>query len=181
MVRSGAATEPEVRRLLLESGEFREGDVPSENTLRDMVKETLGRLPVGYEYWAAPWSFADEGEAADAALMLSMLTEMIDDSAGSYPRISRGLARWMVRVRRAAAPGLPAGNISHFATLYLRREWTGESTDDLDAFLAFAPWRSERATWVYQQACKQKKVRPLIGLMGLHPSAWPGAEKEKAE
>ncbi len=151
--------------------------------VRTLVNEQRVRLlaPDGkYESDRAPWSLADTN-SADAALMLSMITEMVDDSAGSYPRISRGLARWMIRLRKAVGGVvrkandelLPAGNIAYFATLYLRREWFGEGADDLDAFLAYAPWRSKRATWVYQEACKRKAVRPLIGLMGLHPSAWP--------
>jgi hypothetical protein len=126
-----------------------------------------------------PWSWAD-ADGPDAVLMLSMFTEMIDDSAGSYPRISRDLAHWMIRIRRAAEPSLPAGNVAYFATLYLRRQRSGEPTDDLDAFLAFAPWRSAQATRVYQLACKRKAVRPLTGMMGLHPSAGQPASPELA-
>ncbi len=156
----------------------------SVKTVWDRVRKARALQPPPdgeYEHLAEPWSLADASDPADVALMVSMITEMVDESAGSYPRISRGLARWMIRLRRVIGPSLPAGNVSYFATLYLRREWADEPTDDLDAFLAFAPWRSERATWVYLEACKKKKVTPLIGTIGLHPGSYSSDKQEATE
>ena len=182
--RRGAAALPEVQRLVFEevqSGnrsatEIREkliervdsaANVPHVKTIRDMIRELS---VVGFE----PWALAD-ADADDAAILMPMVTEMIDESAGGYPQISKHLAEWMVHIARAA-PLTPPAVVRYLANLYLRRQSFTEPTDDLDAFLAFAPWRSEKATWVYLIACRKKNIRLLPSLMGLHQAAYPGGK-----
>jgi hypothetical protein len=180
--RRGYATHPAIQAAVtgaVEAGEFSAAKlhreltaelenvpIPVVRTLHDMIKEA--REEIGMSIFQ-PWSVGVFGDGHDDELMLMMMTEMIDDSAGRYPRISKGLAKWMIRLKRAAARDVSAGLISYLATLYLRRERVQEPTGDLDAFLAYAPWRSARATTVYLWACDRNEIQRLPGLMGLHP------------
>ena len=151
-VEDGMDSAPEVRAALIER--FGVGNVPSERTVRDMINEA--KL-IEFE----PWSLADV-RPEDAAILVPMLTELVDKS-GMVAPISKGRAKWMVLLRRAA-PGMPATLTAYLAMMYLGRTAFAEPTADLDGFLAAGPWRSKQATATYLRACAEEKIRPLGGV-----------------
>jgi len=71
---------------------------------------------------------------------------MIRTTASGITRISCENAARVVRLRRAA-PDLPLFTIWILAVEYQERDRAKESTTDLDALLALAPWRSELEEW----------------------------------
>lgn len=79
--------------------------------------------------------------------MLPVLAEVIARSEGRVATISRDLARWIARVRRAA-PDLPLWEAYEIANEY-RRASAGAADAlplaALDAYLAFKPWQAEGA------------------------------------
>lgn len=104
--------------------------------------------------YAAPdtsgvWSLAD-AEPEDARLVLEVYAEVVARTAGRA-WITRALADWIVRVRRAA-PSLPPYNVYVVAREY-RRAAAKQDTKHiraLDAFLAFHPWESGESADRYE-------------------------------
>lgn len=88
----------------------------------------------------APWQLA-EANGEDAALVLPVLAALIEASEGRLKVISNAKAEWIVRLR-LVADDLPPWAIYELAHTYMLRRERHDTTDDLDAFLAFAPWRT---------------------------------------
>ena len=133
--------------------EFGEGCV-SLSLLKAIVKE-VPRDPT------APWSLY-LAEPEEAALVLPVLQAVITRSAGEHV-LTIGEAGWVARVRRAA-PDLPPYAAFELARWYYRRSEIGHPvSDDMDALLAYAPWRSPEAWKRYQDALEAQWI-PVVGL-----------------
>ena len=95
------------------------------------------------------WSVTDS-EPEDAALLLPVVAALISKSAGRV-RLTVDAAAWVLHVRRLAAD-LPPYAAWQIATFYQGRHGAGLATTDVDALLAFAPWRGPVAWVRYKDA-----------------------------
>lgn len=123
---------PAVRAFLRK--QFGKTRTPDLRTIQRWVKKFTPQDPSG------PWQLA-EATGEDAALVLPVLAELIEASGGRLNIISNAKAEWIVRLRHVA-DDLPPWTIYELAHVYMLRRERQDSTDDLDAFLAFAPWRT---------------------------------------
>ena len=143
------------RKLELEasSGEagFGLNDVPSRRTIHNIVAEhTL-------EDDSDPWELA-EAEADEAALVLPVLAAIIEKTEERRSHVTQDQAKWIVRIRRAA-PDLNAWMVYLIALNYMACAEHGVPHNHLDAYLAFAPWRSQVDRWRYNKATEKDLVR----------------------
>lgn len=118
--------------------EFLGRDIPSQRAVQVWVKKYRPADPSG------PWFMLD-ADPADAALILPVLAKVIVGSKGSRT-ITRAEGDMIVRVRKAC-PDMPEGGVWRIARMYRARETNNEPSDDLDALLAFAPWRDQATDW----------------------------------
>ena len=109
--------------------------IPHIRTIQRIVRENTPQDP------SAPWQLA-EASGGDAALVLPVLAAMIEVSEGRLKALSTAKAEWIVKLRRVA-DDLPLWAIYELTIKYMLRRERHNPTDDLDAFLAFAPWRSK--------------------------------------
>jgi hypothetical protein len=86
------------------------------------------------------WSLMDAAPD-EVEIMLPVLAAILERSEGAKDTMSRAEAEALLRVR-TAGPDLPPWESYMLACEYLVRADAGDPTVDLDAFLAFAPWRS---------------------------------------
>lgn len=86
-----------------------------------------------------PWTFG-EMDGEDARLVLDALAAAVNRTDGRIRAVSKAEADLIVKVARAA-PDLPAAYQWRIARMYAARRSNAAPTDDLDALLAFAPWR----------------------------------------
>lgn len=119
--------------------------IPSEKTIERMVNEVRSspaREPTGLAAWpvrgpglrATLESYAEAIEVADWTV-----------------RLTSDECEW-VAIIASAAPDLPPYQRYVIARRYLARASAGQDTDDLDPFLAFAPWRDARCHERYRRA-----------------------------
>jgi hypothetical protein len=143
------------RRLELEanSGEadFGPADVPSQRTIHNIVREHTPRDDTD------PWALAD-AEADEAALILPVLAAIIEKTEERRSYLTQAQARWIVRIRRAA-PDLNAWMVYLIALNYMALAEHGLPHNRLDAYLAFAPWRSQENRWRYNKATEKDPAR----------------------
>ena len=107
-----------------------------------------------------------EATGEDAALILPVLAELIEASGGRLKVISNAKAKWIVRLRHVAGD-LPPWTIYEIAHTYMLRHERQDSTDDLNAFLAFAPWRSEENAKRFNSAVQRLEL-PLYLMFSRH-------------
>lgn len=143
------------RRLELEasSGEadFGPADVPSRRTIHNIVAEHTPSDDTD------PWALAD-AEADEAALILPVLAAIIEKTEERRSHVTQAQAQWIVRIRRAA-PDLNAWMVYHIAMNYMAFAEYGLPHNHLDAYLGFAPWRSQVNRWRYNKATEKDLVR----------------------
>lgn len=133
---------------------FDEPDCPSARTIQDMVREVRSRPQSGaWQIWDA--------EPEDAAVVLGVLADLMRTSVGRTTEISQEDAKWIIRLSRAGVGDLPPSFLHGIAIQYQLR---GADTRDLDALIAFTPWRSERAFKRYGMA-----IEPI----GIIPDGFP--------
>ena len=91
------------------------------------------------------WSLGD-CDMADARPILDALRSVIHYTEGRLTSLTVAEARMVEKVQRAAPELQP---IEHWrlARMYLRRLADGEPADDVDVFLAVAPWRFGQEGW----------------------------------
>lgn len=131
----------------LEGKEKFKDKLPSLRTVQTIVKQGRPRDTTG------AWTLEDSA-AGDAALVLETLAAVIEYSEGLTTAFTIKQAEWIVRIRRAA-PDLHLWAAYHLAWSYQSRIEEKISTADLDAYLAFAPWRSDDALARYKEAFRQ--------------------------
>jgi len=152
--------EQEIRRLALMNWTaaqiFRElgkredfkGRLPQERTMRRAVR---WYRPDDTSGW---WSVADDDtDPEDAELVLPVLAAAIEWSKGTVARFSKGEARWIVKVRKAA-PDIPPVWAFQVAFSYWWQKCRDEPTENLDQMLAYAPWRGKSHLHRYLQATR---------------------------
>ncbi|MBE3590444.1 MAG: hypothetical protein IMW98_06435 [Firmicutes bacterium] len=126
---------------------------PTDRTVRAIVRELLPPDPSG------PWQPGPDDDPEEAALVLEAWAETMARAKGraSWKLPSRERARWIAWIR-SGWPDLDPVVAVVLATDYWARRASKQSTADLDAFLAFAPWRSEEAYSRLQEAIQQGRV-----------------------
>lgn len=112
---------------------------------------------------SGPWQI-EESSPDDAREVLDFIAQMTLETKGDMWWVSRQEATWIARLRRLS-PQLASEDVSFLTTLrlvytYISRREIGESTRDLDAFLAFAPWEGLGATERYVDAVEKQYVSP---------------------
>jgi hypothetical protein len=112
------------------------GRVPDTRAIQRLVKKLMPPDDSG------PWSFADldrgDGDPEEARLVLDVLPVIVEYTGGRvWP--SRNLARWIVRVKRAA-PTIPPWTAYVYARLYQVQPPDDPNTRLLDLLLALRPW-----------------------------------------
>lgn len=132
-------------------------DIPSLRAVQAWVKKYRPPDPSG------PWSLRDaDGEMA--ALVLPALAAVITFSRGNH-LVTRAEAAMIARIRTACpdVPLMPSpwGNAWYLARLYLARENSGDAASDLDALLAFAPWRDGGQAWQAAVEANWIRAAPL--------------------
>ena len=143
------------RQLELEAGTgeagFGPNDVPSRRTIHDIVVEYTPKDDTD------PWELAD-AEADEAALVLPVLATIIEKTEERRSHVTQAEAQWIVRIRRAA-PDLDPWMVYLIALNYMACAQHGVPHNHLDAYLAFAPWRSQVNRWRYNKATEKNLVR----------------------
>ena len=131
-------------------------------SIEDGIKEINRRLAVLEE--VEGWNLSTEPE--DAAVVLRVLADLMRMSHGETTEISQDDAKWIIRLSRAGVGDLPPSFLHGLAIQYQLRG----DTRDLDALIAFTPWRSERAFKRYGMAIEPIGVIPAdrfpFGLFG---------------
>jgi hypothetical protein len=111
-------------------------DLPSIRTIQRAVSD-LTKVD-----GSATWTLAPIGAGTGGSrLLLETLQEVIARTSGYVRVISQDLAGWVLAVRQVA-PDLPPWFAYRIARLYQARSSREEDRSDLDAWLAFASWRS---------------------------------------
>ena len=112
-------------------------DAPSEKWVRMRIAEKRALDDSG------PWSPSGGSTAASGQFILSVLKEVIARYEGRL-WITLAEAEILDRIHRAA-PDLPLQPAFRLAQLYVQRRGAEVATTDLDALLAFAPWRADES------------------------------------
>ena len=139
--------EREIKRLALNDGwtaaqihrelerrQELQGRVPVLRTVQRIVAPLVSRDP---SRW---WNLA-EADPDDAALVLPVLSELMERTQGHLPRVTKDLAGWIARLARAA-PDMPVAWSLEVAFTCWDLERREKSLDGITEMLAFAPWRS---------------------------------------
>ncbi|MCC7089535.1 MAG: hypothetical protein IT295_10295 [Dehalococcoidia bacterium] len=135
-----------LRRTLL--GEFRADEVPTERTFREWLKRD-GAPPA-----VKPWGFGSMDSPERNSVVVGLLRRV--QPGQWWPNEDE--AWWSSQIL-LSAPGVPAATAISLARLYWLRTSTGRGTEDLDEFVAFAPWDPARAA-LYQAAIDAGDVNP---------------------
>lgn len=112
-------------------------ELPSQRTVRRIVDE------YGQILESEPWSLGDAGPGdPDPRLVIPALEGVIAHTNAKVQSITKLEARWIARIL-AVAPDLGGWAAYSLAHRYIAREKAEQPTNDLDAFLALAPWRDD--------------------------------------
>ena len=103
-----------------------------------------------------PWTVEDS-DPEDAKLILEWLA--------SFNGFGKGLKKveafWHLKIQRIA-PDLSFVRAGILANLYRIRTAKEASTEELDAYLGFAPWRGAEALERYKQMVGAGRVKPMV-------------------
>ena len=129
--------------------------VPSLRTVQDVLIEMRPSDPSG------PWSLPDARDSEEARLVPPVIATVVEQTGGERAHVTIAEAELVARIR-SAAENLDLWAAFRLARLYLERAHKDppEQVDDLDAFLAYAPWRSEAAAVKYFNAVDEGWVGP---------------------
>src|SRR6266571_2388636 len=142
----------QIHRKLEQAGTYG-GRLPTLRTVQRIVSERTPRDKSG------PWTMQDAGP--DARTVLDVLAAAIEQTEGRVTTVSRDEAAWVVRLSQVTS-GLWPYELWQLARLYVGRVSRGESASDLEAFLAYAPWRDGEAGWQrYDGAVDAGWLRPI--------------------
>src|SRR5262249_23598131 len=126
--------------------------LPTLRTVQRIVSERTPRDNSG------PWTLGT-ADTVHARVVLDVLAAVVDETEGHNASFTQEEAKWGVQVS-AVAPDLPPYERWRIARLYMGRASRGEPMDDLDGFLAYAPWRDGEAGWKrYNDAVEAGWVR----------------------
>ncbi|CAN5246616.1 hypothetical protein BH23CHL1_BH23CHL1_13500 [soil metagenome] len=133
----------QIQRHLEAKPEFA-GRLPKIRTFQDVVKEVRSADPT------ETWSVHDSNPET-ANLVLETIAVMMVQTGGSVRNVTKGLAEWIVKVG-TICPKMSYPNVYRMAWLYNVRIINKESTTDLDAYLAFKPWKDAGHQVAYTRA-----------------------------
>ena len=123
---------------------------PNKRSIERLVKEFR------YADESPPWTVEDS-DPEDAKLILEWLA--------SFNGFGRGLTKaeafWHLKLQRIA-PDLSFVRAGILANLYRIRTAKEASTEELDAYLGFAPWRGAEALERYKQMVGAGRVKPMV-------------------
>lgn len=97
------------------------------------------------------WSFT---EADEPELVLPVLAALISETRGRRKELTNAEAEWIAKIC-GAAPGIDPWYAYILARLYMLRKQAGLTSLDIDAYLAYAPWRGEQEAQAYGQALEE--------------------------
>lgn len=126
-------------------------DLPTLRTVERIVNDVRPRDT------SAPWSLADS-DADNVPAVLETLAAVIEFTEGRVTHLTRAQATWIARIRRAA-PDLALWRVYLVAMMYQKEEEKNADASGLDAYLAFAPWRSREDALRYQKAFQAGYIR----------------------
>lgn len=129
-------------------------DAPSESTIKRRIR-TLRSIDK-----SGQWSLLDGSPEATGAV-LDVLGFVIESTEGRITSLTKTEASWVVRLY-AVRPDLPPEDAWFLVRSYVVRDAHGDATDDLDTYLAFAPWRSYEHTVRYSQAINMAGIPPAM-------------------
>lgn len=89
--------------------------------------------------------------------MLAALAAVVAGRDGRITMFSVAEATWIATIRQAR-PDLPPWDAWFLARNVVARESHNDPTDDLDLFLAFAPWRDDESRDGYIAAAKAAQI-----------------------
>jgi hypothetical protein len=143
---SAAEIERELNRLV-ESGSLVLDRVPTLRTVERWVKD------VRPNHSSGRWRL-DVSDGEDAAFLLAVRVAVMDVTDGRVRDLSVASVAWL-RVILAVAPDLEPTAAYRLARLYQSRVERKQDTGNLDAWLAFGPWRSPQAAAAYERAVER--------------------------
>jgi hypothetical protein len=134
------------------SAKFKLNDIPSLRTVQNIVADLKSPKK------SDPWSLADAG-TDEAALVMPVWREVVEYTQGKVSHLTKAEAEWIVKIRRVAPELWPDG-LSFWHIYLLAREYVlltdlKKPTTGPDAYLAFAPWESGKAPFVYEEAVRK--------------------------
>ncbi len=158
----------EIRGLAVRK--FGEDRVPTLRTIQRTVR-ALSRED-GDAEWAPTLAPPEE-----ARLVLPVQGAVIDYTNGRIASLTVSEAEWISRVRQMV-PDLASGDEDRgivwekilpwmLATEYIQRERLNQPTDDIDLYLALAPWRSDEARERYKKLANEDKI-PWLDFEDFH-------------
>ena len=122
------------------------------------IKRTIERLVKEYRATdkSQPWT-VEESDPQDAKLILEWLASFNGFGRG----ITKAEAFWHLKLQRIA-PDLSFVRAGILANLYRIRVAKEASTEELDSYLGFAPWRGAEALERYKQMVGAGRVKPMV-------------------
>jgi hypothetical protein len=164
-IRQRAEVNPNAAEIQRELAElYPAADVPSERTIRDVIKENRAPDPADPDAWSP---IASDG--ADASLVMPVLRAVMAETAGRRWRFTKEQAATVARVR-SVAPDLAPLNVYVLANAYTTSARRGVPPSALDVLVAFAPWRGARERDLYWQAVNAGAPRlPIVDALLVVP------------
>jgi len=132
---------PQIYRQLQQ--EFGGSLIPHERTIRRRIGATSPS--------SGPSDLYRPMKDEDAALVLPVLAAVIIETEGRRTNLTVDEAERIAGIRRAAND-LALFEVFRLARLYLLHERLEKGTQDIDAYLAFAPWRDDEHQKTYLKA-----------------------------
>jgi len=118
------------------------------NGMNEIGEQSVRRYARSFRGEGRIWGLTHESDGKRARLVLEVLDVVQRRTEGRRQFVTIGEANWIVKLREAA-PTLPPWQAYRLANLYASRtpeEGEGESTADLDAYLAAEPWHDNKVT-----------------------------------
>lgn len=147
-------TPAQVHKELRENEAFR-ARLPSLRTIQRLAKASTPEDPSGQ--WSVAAASDDELTAVPP-----VLAAVIEKTEGTRTAITQAEARHISHIAKAA-PDLTPWETYFLARLYVKRGEDGDPVDDLDAFVAFAPWRAPENLLRYESAATKGHVIRVPG------------------
>lgn len=141
---------------------------PSIRTVQDIFREFTESA--AHEQPANPGDIATIADfPADAAgFLLDVLRATIERPIDARAYLTKAEVDSVAHVYRAAKT-IPPWLAAEFARKYVKRGEGGETTSDLDAFLAYRPWEGSAAANSYLHAISRRLVQVVRPLLASDP------------
>ncbi len=160
LAKKGWRNAAEVRRELERRPRSDVGVIPTERTVRRILRD----LVPGSE--SSTWNAADAGHH-EAALVLPVLSAVIEESEGRRRDITPDEAKWIAKIREIdlAEPGQRLDYLTVYELAFdAATDPLGAVAKRIDEFLSFAPWRDKEHEARYHAAIEKGWLghRPMV-------------------